>query len=763
MSNSLISQKYELMKPMNIYSINNDILKNINYNKEYENINFNIKNNVRDNKYNTLLHQFIISNDEKKCFKLINKITFDISNLYNAINIEGNTVLHLLCKNQYYNIYKMLIGEDNEIEKELEKNKKYIDEIKDNNKKYKDRFNYYIFNNNHKLPIYYLFKGIEPYFKEENINYFKYLKKLLYEELITLDEEELNLYLVLENNDYIIKKINKNFINEYFQKIKNKEYNIKKLIFNENYKLTYKDYFNIFLTKHKNKNDGNLYYFFNYYNYNKYVCRYILKKILDITDYNNKKDNYIYLNYVNSVIYDNEFNKIIFKIIKSEEYKDILTILNNETLKEDFINELNKIITKFNYETLINIFNNLLKDFINVENNDIKNSISKEKPLLIDGTEEYNKEFQNKMNKIIDDDKNILIKFSFIYKIAYYILQNYENNNNNEIILFIKNNEINRFNKLHLLVCIKLLLENRISFNDLNKPLNMFHTIKYTYKNEYNDTNIKIDKISYNILPKQIFYYLILNQDEDISLNFLNTLLSYYPSINYCLMSKILYNENYQDNTKFITNNDTIKEKILKLVDNNIKYFDSEELLIEYYLSILFFNNNFKFKARKNLTIKDLILDIYNINQNILLNLINDEYNLIYFFNITLYSNNNYNKFLINKPILKDYQNEYVKLLPFYNSEEFLNGFNFFLNNIDDLLKNTNKEIYQYIIPKNKFLEKYNNNFNITDFMNYAFDIKNENNKLLNKFDIKNIYKNNICDINNIILSTIKENAKIWE
>lgn len=712
MSNSLIDGNYMLMEPLTKekkYKIINNKNNTVNFNNI--NVNLKVNNNVRDENNNNILHQILLTSmDENDAISKLYNIDFNISNLYNSRNNDYKTPLHLLCEKNFFKLYKILIGD----KKKIDKNKviKYFNMNVNNVSPYKDNFDYFVLDNNKRLPLYYLFKNINNINNIKDINYFKYIENFGKDNtIITANEEEdKKLYYILIDNNYKLNYINKEFIDKYFEKVKDKRYIIDRSIINEIYKITYKDFYKLFIDDKTLKNNNYLYV----------VSKFILNKL-------KYEENFVNLNYVISVIDYNIFIKNI-NILISMFYKNNYFIRQNNEQQTIIISKLTDIIN----------------------NKDLNKNLTDDKiiKILKDLTDnlisDYTNPFDLTFNEII---KNNFINFQFIYQIIYYT---YQNKNNNEIINFIKENKLNNINAFRLFICIKLILDNKITIDDLNKPIYDIKQVKYNSNPLYN--NIRNDDIKKFILLNN--YGLIHS-----SYLLLNKLLNIYPSMHYCIDAKLLLPPN-----NIVITNIEIKNKLynnIKSTDFN-KYFkifynmpENERLkLVSYFLSIYHFNNRHTDFNDNIASIKDLIIDFFEINYEGGIHKIEYYYNIEFYFieqiNNEIYNNNDYKDFRSNKPPLNKYYIDLIKSIPKYNNMKYINAFNKYI-----------KEHPDDDINKNNYTKKYKDGkINIDDFLKFAFNINYDDNFNINNLDnekIKNTYQSNIYKINNIILKKCLE------
>lgn len=724
MSNSLIDGNYMLMEPLTKekkYKIINNKDNNVNFNNI--NVNLKVNNNVRDENNNNILHQILLTSmDENDAISKLYNIDFNISNLYNSRNDDYKTPLHLLCEKNFFKLYKILIGDEKKIDKDDKDTViKYFNMDVDNVSLYKDNFDYFVLDNNKRLPLYYLFKNINDFNNIKDINYFKYIENFGKDKtIITANEEDKKLYYILIDNNYKLNYINKEFIDKYFEKVKDKRYIIDRSIINEIYKITYKDFYKLFLDDDdKDKTLKNNNYPLKNNNYLYVVSKFILKKL----EY---EENFVNLNYVISVIDYNIFTKNI-NILISMFYKNNYFIRQDNTQQTEIIKNLT---TKINDAKL----NDDLTD---------DNIIKILKDLTDNLISDYTNPFNLTFNKTIKDN---FINFQFIYQIIYYT---YQNKNNNEIINFIKENKLNNINAFRLFICIKLILDNKITIDDLNKPIYDIKQVKYNSNPLYD--NIRNDDIKKFILLNN--YGLIHS-----SYLLLNKLLNIYPSMNYCIDAKLLL-------PNIAITNPEIKNKLY----NNIKFTDFNEhfkifynmsteieqlKLVSYFLSIYHFNNRHTDFNDNIASIKDLIIDFFEIKYEGDINKIEYYYNIEFYFieqiNYEIYNNNDYKDFRSYKPPLNKYYINLIKSIPKYNNMKYINAFNKYI-----------KEHSDDDINKNNYTKKYKDGkINIDDFLKFAFNINYDDNFNINNLDnekIKNTYQSNIYKINNIILKKCLE------
>lgn len=326
----LISPNYTQMIPSKAEKnmTNQEFLSNIcNLDNIIDSETFERKKNIKDQNGNTILHLFIInSNDENYLINLINRYP-GVEEYINHINDKKQTPLHLICKNQYYETYKLiknkLKGEYNEYNDDLidifnSVNKEKIKHNTIHNKKSNIKIKYDICDIKSCTPLSYLVLGI-------NID--------------------------VDNNDKLkkIKNYKKDFNNN--RNNSNDNFNLIINLINDNEQFAYNcDFFN-YIFNIRTDIIGNNNIHSNIIN-NNFTTRYINNIFFTeyINDINAEKNNiinriinntFLDLNKLNYFIDIEKDNKYIIKDIEQNKYyyvlcSYILKSIFNDEIKYDF-------------------------------------------------------------------------------------------------------------------------------------------------------------------------------------------------------------------------------------------------------------------------------------------------------------------------------------------------------------------------------------------------------------------------------------------
>lgn len=562
---------------------------------------------------------------------------------------------------------------------------------------------------------------------------FENLKKYfinIYNLSISYLEEIINNIDNKDKKDILSNKIKNNKFNIYFKKINN--------VYDE---ITFS---NILYTKYELNLLINIIQNINIYEE---------LKLLSDTTKNNYDTNKIFIISLNKKIqikYLNFINDFIINFSKNYNY----TYDNYKKINEYYIK--NPII--------IDLYINIIKKYLNIENLDYKNEI------LLD-----NKDLKNNiLYKILDEydikyNKNDFKSLNFLFKNNIIELQKNNNiinkynniiihkiyNNLNEIFIelynsnfYFKNNKLDNKNKDYILKILK-------DYYKVEKEYLSIILIESNYDNiNYNLTNLLNDD-----------YKLIKNQGVDINyINKTKTIVNKNEMLNISQYDKKYKNDIYLQNLQNITiiNNYNISKKIKEnemkklLLDTNyiliykindtfylMKYYDKNHAFIKYNdINILLQNCVDYYIENYNSIFENNVLNF--IKDNNILDSYNQKINLDYK-NITI----NDNLELKNNIINKIKQN----IKHFNNNDK--------IENINKILDIIVKEIYDYI-------QKINNiQFDSEIYLTYYSNINNIINKikkeLNDSYDEKNILESIENIITNLYSTIIKINDNLLD
>lgn len=451
-------------------------------NNDYSNLKRNIR--IKDSAGNTILHRLINNakdeDDAIDKYFVLNKQIPNISVLFNDVNNEMETVLHIICKKGYFKLFIMIIGKRYHYEKDIDETFD-IKSVKIDKEKNKTLFNYYAKDKNDNIPLIYLLQGKEINFK--NIGVIDAIKSLVNNEMISYDCKYENpfekIYTVLIDNSLQLRVINKPFIDAYMRKC---DEIVNRYIVNKIYKLTVKDYYDKFITEKKASN------------YNKAICKYVLHKLNNsLTD--KIDNNEITMNKINLIINDNIYNQQMMKCLidnKEIDLPDNLLIVFNDEGFKNYFKYLINLPSTSNVNLLHNIFNYIIK-IITIND--------------------------------INTNDSLIFFFNLFYsivKLEYKYTDDKTPYDDDKVLKFIVENE--NKNPINSILAVKLILEDDKYYEVLNKSIN--------------DLDEEIDLINNETIKDIIKRSQIMNRL--FGTNFLNGLLSFYPSIKFCIENKIL-------------------------------------------------------------------------------------------------------------------------------------------------------------------------------------------------------------------------------
>lgn len=473
----LVARNYEQMPPI----IKSYEAKNAKFLSNIVNIKKNINNdelkknfNSKDEQGNNILHLLI--NNSLNEYELIKRIQLipNIEQLINTINSNGQSPLHLLCKKQYYDTYKIINNKlnDKNIDNDDEEIIKIYNAINStkpidinkingnnkNNKKSKIKIDYLIQDKKGRIPLSLLLKGININ-EINNINNNKLLSKNItskeinnkdlllkifndididtdndYKEYIfNKFENKPNLFNIIVNNKYKTKFINTEFFNEYMKKvtidqIKNKFvdfYTIDNYLKKDNTGKYIKDINNNYIINEYDSKD--------YYNI---CCNYIYKKIFNIATnpYNNSNNVIIIKKLLSYFIYKNISNN------DDNDNDDDDNDKNNNMLQENCIDYILNKNDKNDTTNIINIneFNDAEQhNLINIINNRPEYFINLIKFILFINNNELFEHLKNNLMNNLRYDTYLCHKY-----IQYHIYQLNNNIDIDDIINDINNTDI---------------------------------------------------------------------------------------------------------------------------------------------------------------------------------------------------------------------------------------------------------------------------------------------------------------------------------
>ena len=486
----------------------------------------------------------------------------------------------------------------------------------------------------------------------------------------------------------------------------------------------------------------------------KYTYKIITETNLNINDIisNKYSNNYRFnINKTNvnnhQFIYDKKIQNIeIINNMINININEIIDNVNKYTINRNLLNVNNIIINKSINIFDINTFENFILNNIFDNNNNYttyykQNVLTNNQDQIITSIQLksllqilFDSNNWNTISYLLDDIKNNVISIKSNYLIYYSL--------NNIINYYYNINQINYIDKLIYLS--NIINNNNITYNNLISFLQGYENlyiqliIPYIYIN-FNDHNIFIDNtksneiiknkfISYfqdlfyeyiqnkNIIKQSFFYWLYIPQDKSEFNN--NILLIPIIYDNYYLL-----NNNYDD---YINNNYTFDNiKYTNKINNNLTYLiDEMNIKKKYY-------KNYVPLIKK---INDIILNIKKIdnNQKFFMTNLQIAENLII-------------KLLLNKIILKNYDDNIINESYYYKENVYIiNGnINGQINIVNNNYNNTYKIINNILIDIN------NNNFVIINNINY---FKFDYNKNQMYFVIKDNLENVNLSLEKIIL-----------
>lgn len=481
---------------------------------------FNISIYATDESGNTILH-FILYNlndkftEDELLYKI--KLVKDIELLINIKNNKGLTPLHLICKKNYFEIYKFFVKKG-------------------------CNFNYNVQDKYNRTPLHYACIGkkvneetIEEFIKKLENNVVMYvhdkngeINHTINNELYKINKEikeiienvELNKLLY---NHEIFNNDNEEILNKLNIKDNNEENNIKninkkklKLLISLNY-------------NNKNIDDNKKYKINNYkYNIDSKLNRKtvelnteLIKTIKDKTNINIKDDNnYTYCYYLieNNYNNNNNLNYLDLKPNESESYNEIICPKLN---KEIFLNK-SKIVMdhKINYNKIQRIIKDNKIDYITID--DLKKIIERKKKVILDISCNFNE---------INIDKNI---FQYMY----------------DIIDFIKKHIKHILIDLQIKLTTEIILHNPDNINsiDINKFIKCLYIIK--------------------ILCNDYFYECMIYNFIDYKNYFINTNITDFDKLKKIVIDNIMKIESITSSDIKINNNNNNISLILGGVDS---------------------------------------------------------------------------------------------------------------------------------------------------------------------------------------------------
>ena len=816
----------------NFYKKYLSISNNLNFNKlnisKEENYNINIINSNINN-----LNEFINDIKEIKEYNIkISKILYN-----NCKNHIFNSLCHLIYLFDEYNFNKFryyyyillyLFNNLKNFNNEFSEN--LLNELLNKNNKIKNI-------NNIKNSLYKFYSDIYNIFNIDEINdKNNCYDKIIYDDINLLyfiydedDKKIINDYLIkiYNNNKYdffnnIDRTINNNNIDEnILNDIKNIiSTNINQLDNNDDIKNNYINYNNkcnniintLYLNEYINNNNKNIQYIKDFETYTGYFIRNSnINLLYDII--NNQEKEITNKKIYNIVMGQGKTSIITPLLIKyyfiNKNIKNVFIILPKTLIKQSY-NILLKYITylksivvqitnKEEYENyILNIDEELNKIFYNTtiikdNHNKYKIQLSKfinnlHKIYIIsdDIIKEYcydifnNKNINNKNTIIIYDEIDSLMN-----PIKNVLNINIDNNINNTIISYLKNNDqklYNLYNEYNLHFKVKILF-NLIDIKDLNdlndiKDLNDLNDKINKILNEIYERNLeneKIKSINYKIINdiKNLTYNLNYGLNDtlnnvsviqavpysyannpmiDMYFNdiFLNLILTYISYIYYLFIHiknkdkliiplnalKQYYKQHNLSNGKNLFFKKNIKES--GIIKNYIKFNSFDELLniLENYDNINIFNQIIK------LYIKIINNNINNIS-------LIEKYYSYSFFDIL---NNDYIKFGFSGTTYNINMKNYY----FYNNE----------NKLKNVLEINDKNLFKIVEEPKKYII---NNY----IKSFIFPNKNNNNIIFNSIEINNnninnfykdyyIIKNNNNLLNNLCNILIENNLKCF-
>ena len=529
-----------------------DNIDNLNLNQiNFNNPNFKYTIFTRDLNNDTILHRIINNSlNEKQLIKKI-KLIPDVIKLINMVDNNGRTPLHLLCINQYYETYNVimdLIENKNNDNNDVNNIINEINNINENEEIFllrnmrggnNENFNYYILDKFNRLPSSYLCEGINLTQLGKSLNDLKIYnikKKLITtgerpndysdNEVIIKNEYAKNIFLFIKLlvNDRHNIKINKYtddyhkqftlLNNEYIQYYRNNNFynKIKGIMDNEDIKdvpkLKHSKINNMIEEEYNNKIVNNkLIYDCNNYWY--LISNYIFNKI---TNNNNK-----YQEYINGL--QIEYKNIIELIFKLK-IQSILDKTNSNILCKDFPDFFNKLLSEnyylpflyfiINFDNVNNVNNVNNVDNVDILLNLIKNIITYKNNIILELNNNLNNDFMNNLDNFDNQYsfmlQDILNSFFNILTDDNKLRQSYENYNNIRISQPIKI----KYLKFLLLIILKNILQNNVQnlntfYNNFLKFINEKYDVLKTIKD-------KLKKINEEFKEEDIEYYYDINK-----------------------------------------------------------------------------------------------------------------------------------------------------------------------------------------------------------------------------------------------------------
>ncbi len=698
-NNNIIYIQDEELKKNIIYFLNNfrtqiemiDIKFRSILNDLYENLN--IENNNEFKEYLRQINILKINFKEKKeniINRLINKI--EIGNNIVKYNKDFRILFNIRNKirnariNNFRNFFSVPLNESNDqyfnFDKNISKNlsnlrNDIISNIRKNN-------------------------SIDIYLD----NYNSYLNKILKENYG--DKLIKNVYDIYANSTFLNNNLDNYYVlldpivNEYLTIFISKYFNAHVSYYLDNSN----DLLNT-LSEIKKEQDKNLY--FTLSNLNQIINSNLKNKINSA--YN------LLINYVT-----NDYYKILQNIDKSN-----LSLINK--INNKFNNYINTIKTKNTNDINIDYQYNLLK----LNNNDpfsLSNKIKSKEDnyinLIQNFIEQINLKIKEQINNI-NENQTVLDKYSYskLYNSFFY----FDFINESKYLISINDiQDLNSYNYISLFnntdFEIDLFINNLLNYINSKKEKDLSIIKSYTQQLNDNYTNVFENNLNYKVL----------------SLNIRN-LAKYVFDMNIKLFEKtqdfvtIIY-QNFMD----------FKNKYLKItyfLDNRLVHQSFKSLetnLIDKLKNISNFLSNFKIDSE---LINEVILfykEQFDNGYNKMLEIINNNEEIFYFFNLT------YNLKEEGIIILNNIKNNYYNYIEKEVNKIYKEEFNILKTNIYDKL----------IKEKNKIIEKLNDCYEET-YAELSYksntDVINDNNKILNKID--NDVVNNILLYSSVFLNNL--------
>lgn len=542
---------------------------------------------------NTVLHNIVNSTNEDNAIVKFLSININVKSIANAVNDEHQTILHLLCKKQYYKLYKIMT--------DIEYRNKYLELVKDIVKDVINQdnileFDYFIEDIYGNIPFYYLINGEENNIDVRDISIVDVVADILDNKIYQYTKD--GFVFSLKDNNYVFMMTNEKFIDDYVKvaKEQNKEHHINRTIVNKANKVNYALF--------KKTKD-------NMIKYPIWVCKFICKML-------KYEDDGYDMNKVYSIVFKNNVSEIISELVNNQDFKDVM--------KDDVLRNIFQIILFYQFNNSKKTMNlNMLVRYVNNNNVDkkIKNvvklmlSIS----LLNNMKDNINTDIASIKDNITDET----LKNNSVYKIYNNLIKNVDIGMLN---LDNKMKEILMINGMF----VKLFNYDIIGYKSSYGIKNLFKLLdisKEKLSDSIEEQQILINKnnLDYNKLTK---YRNNENETKKIKNNIINRILSNVDKLtddecNYLFeCNKETINKMFKNKTSFdtaITNeaNVVIVRRIINFAFQSNRIFQSIKQMNLGYNEIKVrdvVNDN---KSRRNAIIVEFFEDI---KKNILV----DEY-----------------------------------------------------------------------------------------------------------------------------------------